>query len=390
MDWYKFGDPEGRYIGKFDDFHVYSGSISKSGPSIHEEKHARIPEEFDFMYGPATGGLMESAAIKFLTPGEIIRKATVYPDYKKRMISIRGKTVSDAILMVERINGFHSASHIIAFLSAVEDALGIVVDEPVLTKRITMIELERIRSNLEVVKRICEPTGLGVAANQIGYLREEVSRIISKAAGHRFFFGVNGLNSADFDISGTEVRLEKVKEQFSKIFDGLQDSKIFLNRLQTTGITKSGLLVGPVARASGMEYDARMDSKSLDYRSTEYKPVIRGEKDSFSRFMVRAGEVLNSVDIVNGAGAGVKPSGGSGTDVSGSGEGAARIESPQGDLFYYVKVKEGRIDDLGIVTPSALNIAAFEGSMPGNILSDFHVNWETFGIWISEMGVDVQ
>ena len=73
-----------------------------------------------------------------------------------------------------------------------------------------------------------------------------------------------------------------------------------------------------------------------------------------------------------------------------NGEGAARIESPQGDLFYYVKISDGRIDDIQMSSPSLLNIDAFRKSMAGNIFTDYHFNWESFGIWISELAVVMQ
>jgi Ni,Fe-hydrogenase III large subunit len=28
--------------------------------------------------------------------------------------------------------------------------------------------------------------------------------------------------------------------------------------------------------------------------------------------------------------------------------------------------------------------------MQGNIFTDFHFNWESFGIWISEAGVEIE
>ena len=60
------------------------------------------------------------------------------------------------------------------------------------------------------------------------------------------------------------------------------------------------------------------------------------------------------------------------------------------DLFYYVKISDGRIDDIQMSSPSLLNIDAFRKSMAGNIFTDYHFNWESFGIWISELAVVMQ
>ena len=389
MEWYKFSKPDGRYIGSYGEYDIYSSSISPHNNelSAEEKEYRKAPGEFSFMYGPATGGMLESVGVELVTPGELIRQSKVMPDFKKRTLRIRGLTVADALLIVERLNGFHSASHAIAFLSAVEDAAEITIGEEVAKARIFMLELERIRSNLEVMKRMCEPAGFGVPVNQLGYLREKVSRVISSAAGHRFFFGVNGVNRAGIDAAGAGKKISSIKDEFLRIFDGLQESKIFLNRLQNNGITRNQELIGPAARAAGIMADARLDSHTLPYAETAYKPVIREEKDSFGRFMVRGEEIIRSAEMLEALDV---PDIGHHADTAftASGEGAARVESPQGDLFYYAKLKDGRIDDLWFISPSMMNIRAFEKSMAGNIFTDFHFNWESFGIWISEAGVE--
>lgn len=390
MERYNFGDPEGRYIGDYGPYSVYTGAISRNTGKAAARTGLKppMPGEFDFYYGPSTGGMIESVGIKLVTPGEMITSVEVNPDFKKRKIKVKGMSVKDALLRVERINGFHAASHATAFLGAVEDALRIKVSEPVKKARIAMMELERIRSHLEVIKRMGEPAGFGVPVNQLGYLREEVSRIISGVAGHRFYFGTSGIGTVSIDLSEIGSSLLRVKEEFKRIFEGLQKSKIFLNRLQNNGITKDEHLVGPAARAAGKEADARLDSTDLPYRDEGFKPVIRNEADCFGRFMVRGQEILASVEMIESIGH-LPVQEKAPLTVSGSGEGAFRVESPQGDLFYYVKIMDGMIDDMWYVTPSFLNVRAFEQSMAGNIFTDFHFNWESFGIWISELGVEI-
>lgn len=387
---YRFGSPDGRYIGRQGDYAVYENSIAMAPEKIPEKKHDthKSPGEFYFYYGPASGGLIESTGFRLTTPGEMIVSVDAETSFKRRRIQVRGLNVEDALLRIERINGFHSASHSITFLKAVEDASGIEVAEDVEKARIAALELERIRSNLEVVKRLCEPAGFGVPVNQLGYLREKVSRIISSSFGHRFFFGSLGTGSVSFDPGRIVDGVKGISREFLRVFSGLQESKIFLNRLQNNGKTGTGELVGPAARAAGLEYDARIDSPSLPYGDFGFRPVIRNEGDSFGRFMVRSQEILESCELVERLGT-LHGSAKMPETSRSDGEGAARIESPSGDLFYYVNLKGGDIADLWSVTPSPLNVRAFEDSMKGNIFTDFHFNWESFGIWIAEMEVEL-
>ncbi len=387
---YKFGEPAGRYIGPGGNYHVYSSTISDVPPEGFEELpvHKMAPGEFNFQYGPSTGGLVESAGLQFITPGEMINSVQVDPTYKTRKLKMKGLDIERAILTVERINGFHASSNTIAFILAVEEALGMEPDEEVQKARILQLELERIRSNFEVLKRMGEPAGFGVPVNQIGFLRERVSRIISKAAGHRFFFGVNSPGSALISNSGLNEKLSEIRKEFDRIFSGLLQSKIFLNRLQNSCITKGKFLTGPAARAAGLRYDAREDSDSLPYDETPFVPVVHEDGDIFSRMIVRGEEIFNSFDIISSLGT-VRETPGIKVE-KGTGEGSARVESPQGDIFYYVKVNNGTLEDVWYVTPGTLNVRAFMESMKGNLFPDFHFNWESFGIWISELGVEIQ
>lgn len=369
---------------------MYSESISENPPDTYDgiPVHKITPGEFNFQYGPSTGGLIESVGIRLATPGELINSVDVDPGYKSRNLKLKGLDLDTALLIVERINGFHAASNALAYLMAVENALGMEVAEEVQKARIFQLEMERIRSNLEVMKRMCEPAGFGVPASQIGYLREKVTRIISGAAGHRFFFGANAPGSASVNNTGVNEELSGIRSEFGRIFSGLLESKIFLNRLQNNGVTNGEYLTGPAARASGLRYDSRADPGMLPYRETPFHPVIRDEKDCFGRFNVRGEEITNSIDVISSLG-NIRETSRQETP-EGNGEGCARLESPQGDIFYYVRVEKGKLEDIWYVTPSTLNVKAFQESMRGNIFTDFHFNWESFGIWISELGVVIQ
>lgn len=387
MKHYKFGVPEGRFVGYAGEWEVHTRSISKRKIGDVANNNSNGGDgEFWFDYGPAAGGMLEAVGIRHLTPGEMITRSEVDYNVKCRNIGVTGKSVLDALLQVERINGFHSVSHAVSFSMAVEDALGIEVNEHVVFSRMLLMELERIRSHLEVLKRMCQPAGFGVPASQIGYLKEEVSRIISDISGHRYFFSTVGPGLCINIPEGRLNALNNIIDQFRKIYDGLMLSKIFLNRLQNNGIIHSERMVGPAARASGLKHDARLDSEG-GYASIGFEPLIQKEGDCFSRFVLRSEEILQSADLIGEISKEVRKEELSNIVPVGSGEGGARIESPQGDLFYYVNVEDGLMKDMKMASPSLVNIENYAESMKGNIFTDFHFNWESFGIWISEAGV---
>ena len=384
MKYYEFGDKTGRYVGRTEKYDVYASTLAGIGKD-EDDHEERTPGEIYFNYGPSAGGLRESVNFSILTPGEAIRDVIINSGFKRRNIRITGDSISDVMLKVERINGFHSASHSIAYALAVEDALN-VDNSDMNDARIVEIELERIRSNIDVIKGLCESAGFAVPEKQLLLLREEVARIISTAFGHRYYFSVNGINSVDGDFS--RITLNSVEKQFRSLYDGLLSSKIFLDRIQENGIVSDPLSTGPAARAANFRYDARLDSRSLNYG--KYSTVMESSGDTFSRFLVRAEEILESINIIESYDI-KKIYRKNRMELNGSGEGTARIESPAGDLFYYVKINEGRIMDIQMSSPSYLNMRNFRYALKnGNIFTDFFFVWESFGIWISELEVRFQ
>ena len=390
MKYYSFGEPSGRFIGYSQGFKVYATTIARQYTDMRQPEKKAVPQgEFYFGYGPSTGGMIESVGVDLLTPGELITEAYVNPSYKQRNVTIRGRTIGDASLIVERINAFHCAAHSIAFASAVEDALGFDLPDGIAHTRIIALELERIRSNLLVIERMCQPAGFGVPANQLAILREEATRIVSRATGHRYFFSSISPGCSMMNLSGVGNAVRKISSTFSRIYDDLLESKVFMSRLINNGKVSIDSLIGPAARASGQARDARIDSATLPYSRFGFTPVLHETSDAFARFQVRSEEILQSARIIGDAIEGAETAGRV-EKLEGEGEGAARVESPQGDLFYYVKIENSIVWDVIMISPSSPNIAAFTQSMKGNIFTDFHFNWESFGIWISEAGMVLQ
>ena len=388
MRWYRHDEPHGRFIGSTGGMDIYAETYKESSRREIESTYMKTDQEFIFSYGPASG-MLESSEIDLYTPGEIINHVDVGTDVRKRVIRIAQSDPLDALLKIERINGFHGASHAICFISAIEDAMDIIPDRMMQYNRIVQLECERIRSNLLVIERMAQAAGFGVPVNQLAYLREKVSRIIGRRGGHRYFFGVNSINSSCFNTDVIGKQIVAITEEFQDIFKGILESKLFINRLQDNGVNNDMSSTGPAARASGMLHDARIDSRTLPYEDTEYSIVTNSEKDAYGRFLVRAEEIPVSSSIIKQLEkrcTNLRKSEFSLKD----GEGMARVESPSGDLFYSVKILNGRIESLGYLPPSIRNIQSFRESMKGNIFTDFHFNWESYGIWTAEAGVVIQ
>ncbi|MEM4093264.1 MAG: hypothetical protein QW837_09530 [Conexivisphaerales archaeon] len=370
-----------RKIGKLGNYMLYADGL-KDEPTLNEENIEQSSSYgvFRFLYGPSAGGLMESIGFEIVTSGENIIR--VKPRlYKSKKFTMIGKQVGDAMFTVERINAAFSASHAAAFLLASSKE----VDYFLKLDMIVKMELERIRNNLHVIGRMVDASSQGVASNWIFYLRELVNRTIDRAYGHRFFF-----NSDGNKLNGLGTELNKIRSQFKIAFDGLLDTRIFIDRLDKNGVIVHDDLIGPAARAAGLNHDARnevdLPYSDLGFKTNINLQMMEKRGDALGRFLIRSGEIPFSIDLIERALDILR-----GRDyqkpIVREGVGIGRVESPSGDLAYYVKIEEGRLKEIYLLSPSDINIAFFSKSIVNNTFTDFQFNWESFGIWASEMGV---
>ncbi|BCU70262.1 formate hydrogenlyase [Stygiolobus caldivivus] len=383
---YKWSEKgKGRRIGRLGKYCLYENEITEEVCDIERPKRGDAYGSFRFVYGPSSGGLLESIKFDIITDGERVLYIDATP-FKERVIKVKGLTVGDAIMRIERINAPFSASHTLSFLMSVEDALDIDPDYQVQLRRILEMELERIRNHLFVISRLTEMASLSVPTYDLLSLVEDMNRLIGNACGHRYFFGVNEVNAVNCDFESVGGRVEKVQNKFKEIFEGLLESRIFIDRLQSNGKLKDEMSIGPAARASGFAYDARVDSGYLPYKDFGFEVITREEGDAFGRFLVRGYEVLESSRLIQDIVHSLRNPVGV-YKLRGGGEGLARVESPSGDLAYYVKVNDGVINEVFSLYPSYVNLNLFLKSVTGTIFTDFPFNWESFGIWVSEVGV---
>ncbi|AEB94912.1 MULTISPECIES: hypothetical protein [Metallosphaera] len=367
-----------RIIGDIGNYCLTSEGL-KEGPCPYDE--LQVPSlgygSFEFVYGPSAGGLLESTAFIISTYGEDI-EAVKNAGYKLRQIKVTNMPLNESIIRVERINANFAASHTISLLSAIEKATETEVPQKVIEARIAQLELERIRNHLLVIQRELETASFLVPNYLLLQQIEETNRAISKSCGHRYFFGANSLGEIRCELVLPRLKLKEIND--------ILENRIFIDRLQGNGKIIESYAIGPAARAAGLEYDARLEVEELGYKDLDLKLVKEEEGDAFARILVRLREIEESYRLLQE----IKVSPVKYEVKSKDGCAIGRVESPSGDLAYYLKMRSGVIEQVHLLPPSKINMRLFLKSMPGNIFTDFAFNWESFGIWLSEIEVDLK
>ncbi|TET26059.1 MAG: hypothetical protein E3J73_05155 [Candidatus Bathyarchaeum sp.] len=335
--------------------------------------------------GPQHPVLHEPEMFSFKVDGETVVDVEVRLGYVHRGIEKAAERMMyfQNVYLVERICGICNAAHTTCFCQAVEDIGNIDTPPRALYLRTIIHELNRVHSHLLL---------LGVAGHLLGFEalfqhvwrdREPVMDIVERITGNRLMSGFNTIGGVrrDIDPNTIEKTLKTVKEVrkrttfYKKVFE--EDPTL---RLRTEGVgvlSRSDALkfcvVGPVARGSGIAMDVRKDDPYAAYEEIPFNVVSYKECDTWARLMVRAEEVLESLDILDYALSHL-PSGRLRVRVQRKipeGEAVSRVEAPRGELIHYIK-SDGTAYPyrVKVRAPTLANLMAFPDAIRGAFIAD--------------------
>ncbi len=181
------------------------------------------------------------------------------------------------------------------------------------------------------------------------------------------------------EISAT---LSSIKAEYVKICKTfLKDNTIKSRTVNVATISKeeaqSYSMVGPFARASGVDYDVRSLGKGAYGDLSDFSPVIDDQGDCYARIKVRAAEVLQSIDIINELISKI-PDGDIFIPIKANLDKDAEIsnvlEQPRGECFYYGCGNGTKfLERFRIRTPTSQNLAGMIGSLKGCDLADVNM-----------------
>ena len=344
--------------------------------------------------GPVYPALKEPVNIQVTLNKEVITDVDFRLGYAHRGIEAlaQKRNIIQTLYLVERICGICSHSHATCYSQTIEDAAGIQPPPRAIYIRTLIAELERIHSHM---------LWLGVTAYGVGFdtffmyamrIREQVMDIFEEATGNRIHHSLNTIGGIRADLQ-TEI-IRKIQtfnmevEKTTKYMLSILHSKTLEGRLKNVGILKKEdaekfCVVGPIARASGINYDVRTEDPYAAYGELKdkFSKIVGSSGDAFERAEVRILEILESRKIIsaildNLPSGPIKVDGSALKALRGikEGEAISRVEAPRGELMYYARTdgKEG-LKRLKIRTPTLANIICLKTLLEGLEVADIPV-----------------
>ena len=294
------------------------------------------------------------------------------------------KNFHQIIFLVERICGICSTSHPFAFVNAIEEIADIEIPERAKYIRSIVGEIERLHSHL---------LWLGLAGHFLGYntvwmwcwkYREPLLEICEKIFGNRNHYAMMKIGGVNRDISIPQgdmlnIEMDKLLPKLNMLENAISDDPVLSARLKGVGVLpkKQAIdycVIGPTARASGVDIDVRRDDPYAAYDLVDWSVPVRSEGDVFAKTVIRLEEMKESVSIIKQCLDKLKEVQGE-IDIEvkeiPEGEGTGRHEAPRGEVFHYVKSYGGTVPYRHkIRAPSYMNVLSNEAAVVGGTIPD--------------------
>jgi NADH-quinone oxidoreductase subunit D len=257
---------------------------------------------------PSTHGVLR---LRLTLDGELITRAEPIIGYMHRgaekLFEVRD--FRQIIVLANRHDWLSAFSNELGVVLAAERMLGIEVPERAVWARTLLAELNRVLSHLMFLGSY--PLEMG-AITPVFYAfreREHLQRVMEEISGGRMHYMFNRVGGLKEDLPAgwlgrTRTTVAEVRTRMSDIADLIAGNEIFRARTRGVGVLSREQILqygvsGPIARASGVDFDLRRDEPYLAYKDLDVRVVTRTEGDCLARFECLLDQVHASLDLAD-------------------------------------------------------------------------------------------
>ena len=289
----------------------------------------------------------------------------------------------------DRLDYFTSMSNNWAYALSVEKLAGIKVPERAEYIRVIVAELTRLLNHACLVGFLLQDLGAWATPMMYAFReREKILDLFEALSGSRMMCNYMRFGGVRVDMNEPMLGLAReITERFPRFLDDLEKlltgNEVLLARSQKIGILPRELAInasisGPVARASGVEYDIRKVDKYGVYERFDFRVPVGEVGDVYDRYYVRMLEMRECIKILQQAlrdipqGPHIAPEVRLRNFKVPAGDGYGRIEAPKGELgFYLVSDEGGKMPyRYHVRPPSFINVTILEDMCLGHKVAD--------------------
>ena len=308
-----------------------------------------------------------------------------------------------AIPYTDRLDYLCSMTNNWGYALAVEKLSGLAVPERAEYIRVIVAELTRLQNHAGMVGFLLQD--MGASGTPLMYAfreREKVLDLFESLSGARMMCNYMRFGGVRVDCSPEWLsQAAKLVAGFNRFIDEFENllsgNEIMMARTQSVGVLTAKLAIdagmtGPGLRACGVNYDLRKVDRYGVYDRFAFRVPLGEHGDTFDRYMMRVLEMRESLKILEQALhdipagpimdpkarlRGLRPK---------AGEAYARIESPKGELGFYL-ISDGSPNPYRyrVRPPSLINLTVLEDMCLGQNIADVVVILGSIDIVMGEV-----
>ncbi|WP_457031243.1 NADH-quinone oxidoreductase subunit D [Kitasatospora sp. P5_F3] len=259
---------------------------------------------------PSTHGVLR---LKLVLDGERIVAAEPVIGYMHRGAEklFEARDYRQIIMLANRHDWLSAFSNELGVVLAVERMLGMEVPERAVWIRTMLAELNRVLNHLMFLGSYPLELGGITPVFHAFHGREELQHVLEEASGGRMHYMFNRVGGLKEDLPAgwlgrVRAAVASVRSQLPVFEDLVLGNEIFRARTADVGVlsaehVKAYGASGPIARASGVDFDLRRDEPYLAYGELQdvLRVVTRQEGDCLARFECLLEQAVNSLELAD-------------------------------------------------------------------------------------------
>jgi NADH-quinone oxidoreductase subunit D len=245
--------------------------------------------------------------------GETVVKVDAEIGYLHRAFekSAEESSWTQVIPYTDRLNYVSPLINNFGYCAAVEKLLGMEITDRCKYLRVLMSEISRVTDHLTCIAASAMELGAMTAFLYLMKAREFLYELVEEVTGARMTISYGRIGGVKGDLpegfaGKLESALKKVEKELAEVDKLLTRNRIWVDRTRDIGIlTREDALTfgitGPLARASGIDYDVRKAFPYFAYDQMDFEIPLGERGDNYDRYLVRMEEMRQSLRIIRQA-----------------------------------------------------------------------------------------